>query len=174
MRTRMPWIALAVAGLTAGAVLAQAWQSYANAAGKFSVEFPGKPTFEKRTVPSAAGPLPLNNFTVSANAGATAYIVSFTDYPAAITGNADPQKMLIGARDGQLKNLDATATSDKIVSVNGAPGRDVQFKSTKGYTGRCKLVLLQSRLYQVLALTTNGSGKPADFARFVDSFKLTK
>jgi hypothetical protein len=166
-------VALALAVLTAGAALAQAWQPYSNEAGKFSVEFPGKPRFEKRTVPSAAGPLPLNNFTVSANGGATAYIVSYTDYPAAITGNADPQKMLIGARDGQLKNLDATASSDTVIDVNGSPGRDIQFKSTKGYTGRTKLVLVKSRLYQVLALTTNGTGKPADFARFVNSFKLT-
>lgn len=172
MRTRMAAASLGLSLLVAAAALAQGWVTYSPPQGTFSVLLPGKPRFEKSTVASEAGPLALHNYTVGANGGATAYIVSFTDYPAAVIAKADPQKMLAGARDGQLKNLQATATSDKVIALDGSPGRDVQFKNAKGFTGRCKMFLVKNRLYQVLALTTNGTGTSADFAKFVDSFKL--
>lgn len=172
--TRIAAAALGLSIFAAGVASAQAWQTFSSKTGGFSVQMPGAPKYEKRAVPSAAGQLSLNNYTVATNGGATAYIVSFTDYPAKVVGSADPAKMLIGARDGQLKNLQATATADKAISLNGNPGRDTSFKNAKGFTGRCKSFLVKNRLYQVLALTTNSSTPASDFAKFVDSFQLTK
>lgn len=172
MKTRYSAVALGLSLVAASAALAQGWKPFTSKPGGFSILMPGSPRYEKRSLPSAAGQLSLNNFTASANGGATAYVVSYTDYPAAIVAKGNPEKMLAGARDGQLKNLQATTTSDKAITMGGNPGRDVQFKNAKGFTGRCKLVLVKSRLYQVLALTTNGSATTADFSRFIDSFKL--
>lgn len=175
MRTRLAVTAVAVSILAASAAVAQAWKTYASKAGGFSVLMPGTPQYQKKPAPTAVGELMLHNFAVSTNRGATAYIVSYTDYPAAVASQTSPEKMLVGARDGQLKNLQATATSDKEITVSGHPGRDVQFKNARGFTGRCKMVMVKGkhRLYQVLALTTNGSASAGDFAKFVDSFKLT-
>jgi hypothetical protein len=164
--------ALALSLALAGAVLAQGWSAFTSKEGKFTVLLPGTPKTEHKTIPSAVGQLQMNLFTV--DKGATAYIVNYTDYPADKVASSDPKKILDGALNGQLNNLKAKASVDKVVTLNGNPGRDVTFAGANNFSGRCKLFMVKNRLYQVLALTQNNAAPASDFAKYVDSFSLLK
>lgn len=174
MRTHLLVPALALSLVASGTAMAQAWQNFTSSPGRFAVQMPGTPKAENSAVDTAAGKLNVSTFTVAADGGATAFIVSFTDYPAGLVAKGDPTKILIGARDGQLSRLKGKVSSDRVISINGYPGRDVSFAGANNVSARCKMFLVRNRLYQVLALSQNTPAPTASFARFVDSFKLTK
>lgn len=173
MLARVLTAALGMAMLVSGSVAAQRWQSFTSGTGKFTVQMPGAPKFQKRTVKSAAGPLALSSYSVATDRGRTAYTVTFVEYPAAVVAGSTPDKLLELARDGQLANLKATASSDRAIRLNGYPGRDVTFAGANEFSGRSRIFLVKSRLYQVVALTRGNASPASDLARFVASFKLT-
>lgn len=171
MRTRalVPAALLAVA--LAGAALAQGWKPYNSAPGKFSIDFPGTPETRSQDITTRVGKVKMHLFQVAK--GQSAFLVSYSDYPASAIKGSDPKKMLDGARDGAVSNVQGKLLSEKGMSIGGNPGRELKVEA-KGLSMTQRMFLVKNRLYQVLALVPIDRPNNPDVPRFLNSFKIRK
>jgi hypothetical protein len=142
--------------------------------GDFTVTFPGEPQSSATPVPLPDGSkLSMTTYTVERGDGA--FIIAVADYPANLV-NADTKAVLEGARDGALKNINATLTTSEAITLSGVPG--IAFNGTiesSNGVATSHIFLDGVRLYQVIAVGDAASTRlTADTAAFLDSFKLTK
>ncbi len=141
--------------------------------GRFSVMFPGDPKTTTQTVPTAVGDITLTMYTASTSDGA--YFVGYADYPADAVASSDPQNMLDGARDGALKNVNGTLISEEKITLDGNPGRSLQFKSSDGKNvAYGHIYLIDNRLYQILVVSAPGKLTQDQIDAFLNSFSLTQ
>jgi hypothetical protein len=142
--------------------------------GDFVVSFPGEPKSNVAPVPIPDGTsISMTTYTVERGDGA--FIVAVADYPANLA-SADPNKVLEGARDGALKNVQATLTTSEATSLGAVPG--IAFTGTMAANNgvvTTRIFLDGVRLYQIFAVGDAASQRLTDdTAAFLDSFKLTK
>ena len=120
------------------------------------------------------GSIDIYNFT--GQRGSTAYYVSYADYPAEIIEQSDPIKILEGSRDGASQSVSGKVTSDKPISLDRHPGREitVEGKDENGQsvTIKSRIFLVDNRLYQIMVISPqrNFDNNAAD--TFLQSFKL--
>lgn len=82
--------------------------------------------------------------------------------------NGDPQSVLATTRDGAVNGK--TLLSDKVISLNGVPGREFTAKDdTWNYTVR--QYLQGKRLYQLIVVSTT-SHPATQTPAFLDSFRI--
>jgi hypothetical protein len=135
---------------------------------------PGTPSKDDSTVPSAAGPLALRMYTLSK--GYEGFITGYTEYPDVVFTSSDPEALLDGAQHGAISNVQGEVTSQRKITMNGNPGREIVGTSPSkniGFTAR--VILAKPRMY-MLVYTQYDKSKPIseDGKRFLDSFQLTK
>ncbi len=140
----------------------------------FTLSMPGKPSKSDDTVPSAAGPLALRMYTLSE--GYEGYITGYTEYPDMVFTASEPEDLMDGAQRGAITNVQGEVTSQRQITVNGHPGREIIGVSPSkniGFTAR--VILARPRMY-MLVYTQYDKSKPmsADGKRFMDSFQITK
>jgi hypothetical protein len=140
----------------------------------FSLSMPGTPSKNDDTIPSAAGPLPLRMYTLSK--GFEGYITGYTEYPDIVFTASEPEELLNNAQQGAISNVKGEVTSQRSITLNGHPGREIVGTSPSqniGFTAR--VFLAQPRMY-MLVYTQYDKDKPisADGKRFLDSFQITK
>jgi hypothetical protein len=140
----------------------------------FSISMPGTPAKNDDTIPSAAGPLPLRMYTLSK--GFEGFISGYTEYPDIVFTSAEPETLLDGAQQGAISNVKGEVTSQRSITLNGNPGREIVGTSPAqnvGFTAR--VYLAKPRMY-MLVYTQYDKTKPisADGKRFLDSFQITK
>ncbi len=142
--------------------------------GDFVVEFPGEPKSNVAPVPIPDG-TSISMTTYVVERGDGAFIVAVADYPANLA-SADPNAVLEGARDGALKNVQATLTTSEATSLGAVPG--IAFTGTMAASNgvvTTRIFLDGVRLYQIFAVGDAASpGLADDTTAFLDSFKLTK
>lgn len=152
---------------------APAFKEFKSDAGKFSVEAPGEMKEASQDIPSAAGTIKLTTYT--ATAGNKAFIVSYNDYPAAVT-SAAPQTLLDGAQSGAIAQVNGTLVNDKNINLSGNPGKEyvANVKTPQGdAVAKARIYLVKTRLYQTLAIVPKNEADSPDAIKFLDSFKLT-
>ena len=140
----------------------------------FTLTMPGTPSKNDDTIPSAAGPLPLRMYTLSK--GFEGYITGYTEYPDIVFTSTEPEKLLDGAQQGAISNVKGEVTSQRSITLNGHPGREIVGTSPAqniGFTAR--VFLAKPRMY-MLVYTQYDTSKPvsADGKRFLDSFQSTE
>jgi hypothetical protein len=140
----------------------------------FTLSMPGTPSKDDSTVPSAAGPLALRMYTLSK--GYEGFITGYTEYPDVVFTSSDPEALLDGAQHGAISNVQGEVTSQRKITMNGNPGREIVGTSPSkniGFTAR--VILAKPRMY-MLVYTQYDKSKPIseDGKRFLDSFQLTK
>jgi hypothetical protein len=140
----------------------------------FTLSMPGTPSKNDDTIPSAAGPLPLRMYTLSK--GFEGYITGYSEYPDIIFTSTEPEDLLDGAQEGAISNIKGEVTSQRAITLNGHPGREIVGTSPDqniGFTAR--VFLAKPRMY-MLIYTQYDKSKPIseDGKRFLDSFKLTE
>jgi hypothetical protein len=170
---------LAVAALVVGMVVAggtaqaQAWKNFKSASCKCSATFPGAPTEKRQKVPTEqVGDLEAVMYLLETPDKTGAYLMMYNDYPKDKTKNADPQKVLNGARDGAAAKIKGKVLSEKKITINGQPGRELEIEggALKYYA---RIVLSnKTRLYQAIVVMQKDKAKPADVRKFLDSFKV--
>lgn len=143
---------------------------YTSDDGKFRAKLFPDPKVESSKIATPAGVVPLTTVRSEAGRG-LAFGVTVADYPDAVQ-DLDPKAILDGVRDG-LKGPDGKVVSDDAVKVGGLPGREITIAAGKNRV-RVRLLLVGSRLYQVLVTgsETLATSKAADV--FLDSFELLK
>jgi hypothetical protein len=168
-----PWLAAPILLVTALANGQQPDDKYAPKDGRYAVRFPGKPKELIQNTKSPIGELKIVTATY-ALADGSVYMVSYTDFPEGAT-KPDNRKMLFdGVRDG-LKGKDAKVLSEKDVEVGAdkLPARDIEIEKGKQRM-KFRVILRDSRLYQVAAIGAVAFVTGKDAAAFFESFELTK
>ena len=146
--------------------------------GNFKVSLPGTPKKMTRTLSTAVGKIQLHMFIVPTMNNKVAFAVMYNDYPAAVVkaGNADA--ILERAIQGAVRSKRGKITSKKNIKIDGHPGKSVVFEGmsgTKKLSGRIRIYLVGSRLYQLLLFQQEGTVvKQADVDKFHASFKRLK
>jgi hypothetical protein len=146
------------------------WHQATTADGAASALFPAPPRTESREVATPAGRLRVD-FLIAETAD-SAYLLSATDYPAAVLA-AGPDILLDGARDGAAQEIGGTLEREIPIGLTGGhPGRQLTFEipeRNSEATLRCYLV--GRRLYQILQVGDRGAD-PEIRDRFLASFRL--
>lgn len=150
------------------------WKDFSSPEGKFSVLMPGTPQNHTQALNTPIGPVTTYAFVYS-NKDA-AFGVSYTDYPEALMQGLDAQKILDGARNGQLSaKSGSTLISESPISLNSYPGREVQMTTPEGdgkHAVRNHMYMVNNRLYQVMVVMPRDELFSKNAVKFMDSFKL--
>lgn len=167
--------AVAVAGLVALAsgALAQPKGEYVSDKGAYKVRFPDKPKVTTPTAKTAVGDLQVT-VALYANADGSTYMVSHTDYPATAAKPENHASLLGGVRDGMRGG--AALIGDEREFAFGPdkwPAREFAFERNRQRV-KVRLVLSESRLYQIVTIGSESFVKGKDVALFLDSFEITK
>jgi hypothetical protein len=159
---QMCWLPTA-AGLLLAVGCGSSWKEFSSPEGKFTVSMPGTP--KKQT--QNQGGLTTNAFAVEVKNGA--YLVSYSDLPP-----GTPFDYSAGIRAMATK-YQGKVLSETDFTLDGNKGKayEMEINQPKGFaTGR--IVVVNNRLYQTLAIGTNARASDPDVKKFLDSFKLTK
>jgi hypothetical protein len=140
----------------------------------FTISMPGNPDHNESTAPSAAGPLPIHLYTVSE--GYEGFIAGYTEFPEYLVNNSDAEKMLDSMQEGAISNIQGEVTSQRSMTLDGYPGKEVIGNSPSKNIGfTLRIYLVKPKLYMVL-YTQYGKDKPISESgtKFIESFQLTK
>jgi len=142
----------------------------------FTAQLPGTPKRTQSVEPSEAGELTNVLFEYNADNGNTYLAVNYTDFPAGLMTQADPGKVLDGARKGALDNTRATSLGTHAVWLEAGgqkfPGTEFEGKTADGLKVSARLFLVNDRLYQLLFIRQFARPADADFKTFTGSFAL--
>ena len=149
--------------------------SWQNVSGDgFTISMPGSPSHDEDTVPSAAGPLPIHLYTLSE--GYEGFITGYTVYPDYIFSAAKSEDLMDSAQSGAISNVQGEVTSQRSITLDGNPGREIVGSSpSKNIAFTVRIYLVKPRMYMLL-YTQYGKDKPISESgvKFLDSFQLTK
>ncbi|PYS49403.1 MAG: hypothetical protein DMF68_10235 [Acidobacteria bacterium] len=138
----------------------------------FTFSTPSTPSHDEQSLPSAVGPIPLHLYTLSQ--GFEGYIVGYSIYPDSVFSAASSEQLLDGAQNGAVSNVQGEVTSQRSISINGNPGREIVGTSPSkniGFTAR--VFIVKPRMY-MLVYTQYDKSKPisGDGKKFLESFQL--
>jgi hypothetical protein len=149
-------------------------QEFKSEAGRFSVMVPEALQETSQALETQAGKIDLHLFSIQQDR--TGYFVSYCDYPQELIQQSSPERMLDGARDGAVGNVEGKLVLESKITLAGHPGREVVIDGRPKYgqkvTIKGRMFMVKNRLYQVTVVAPQGQagGKVTD--AFLQSFKL--
>ncbi|KAM3101875.1 hypothetical protein ACKFKF_06325 [Phormidesmis sp. 146-12] len=151
-------------------------EEFKSQTGKFSVTSPIALREETKTLDTMAGKINLHMFTATEKN--KAYFVAYADYPEQLLKVSNPEKMLDGARDGAVSNVNGKLVDEKKVSIDGSPGREltIEAKGSNGQDGtvKARVFLVKNRLYQAMVVAPKEEVNATEMDAFLQSFKLSQ
>jgi hypothetical protein len=142
------------------------WSKFSPKDGNFSVLMPGKPKEEQKTGTSPDEPVEDRTYSVETKEGL--FIVAYADFAQDIA-QANPKDVLDEVTKG-FATGGTKVVSQREISLNGTPGREVEYTVAAGLNAQARIFLVDKRLYLVQVVTT----KNEDRQRFLNSFQLIK
>jgi hypothetical protein len=143
-------------------ITTKSWENYTSTTGGFSAAFPGKP---KETTDTGG----IHSFIVETNFGREAYGVMYNDMDK-IPGTTNVEEVL-----ETTASVLGDVRAKKPIKLNGHPGLEVELDSPMSGTPMIitdRVYLVKGRLFQVMVTRAKDQGDPAEFQKFLDSFKL--
>jgi hypothetical protein len=163
---------LSIAALTL-AVQDPDWITYNSAEGRYNVSFPAQPKLSTQESATVDGQKFLQ-YMASVQQPDVMYLVGYFDHVAGTIFSADR------ARDAMLEAVKGTVISERTVSLNGNPGRELKVAAKLNANDYILLVKFwdtESRVY-VLQVVYPKSGDSAAIntkaAKYFDSFQIGK
>jgi hypothetical protein len=176
MRLRLIVIPFVVMFFTSACGGGSDWQTYSSTSGNFSILAPGSFKETTQSNDTAIGKIESHTFVL--DHGAISYFVSYADFPADAMQVANTDSALEGGVGGALENMNATLVNKIDISLDGAPGKEVQGDIPanetfpNGGVVKARAYLVSNRLYQIYVLVKKGSESDAQMDRYIQSFKL--
>jgi len=158
---------VAIAVLVGCAGLSAAQEKYESKEGRYSVKFPDKPS----TVTKKANDADV--VTALTKKGDAAYLVTYSDLPAATVKNAKAKDLLVKGETALVARQKAKLLDSKDVEVGKHPGRLVLAEQENGHL-RVLIVLAGNRVYQVVATGPKGVVSGPEGDAFFESFTVAK
>lgn len=146
------------------------FEPYHSEEGRFSVSFPGEPESKTEQVETPVGTLEFVMY--SAGSRKTGFIVAYVDYSQEVMKDADAKKMLDGARDGAVRNVNGRLGTEKELDFYGKPGKEFEILAPKNAIIKARLILIGNRLYQMMAISQSRDILEEKTPMFFDSFRV--
>lgn len=144
------------------------WPRFKSTEENFTISMPGEPKQERN---SARGPFGNGHHIYSIESNDTSYTISNSVFDNPPAQPKDIKRILDFARDLVLMVTSGKLLSDKDISLDGFPGREVRIeKEKKLWTLHAYVV--KGRMYQLMTTEPKAKEQSPDAARFFDSFKL--
>lgn len=153
---------------------AEDWTAVGNET--FAALLPGDPQVKDDAVETAAGKMKTRTWS-SQRSGAY-FAIAMVSYPPDLVHKSIPSKMLEGARDGALANIQGVIEKDYGVFIDSGlpkkkwPGREIFATAPQGMRYAARLYLIDADLYQLIVVRKSAEGTDDDFKKLVESFKL--
>jgi hypothetical protein len=161
--------------LVAGPLAAHDDKKYESRAGKYAVEFPGKPMVETKKTDEGE----LNIASVAEKGGG--FMVIYTDLPADKLKDTKPKDLLASGEKGLVDGFKAKINSSKDIEFgkDKYPARQLTataFIPDEAVTINLRLtiILANNRLYQVFVFGPKELPTSPEANKFFDSFEITK
>jgi hypothetical protein len=168
---KIKWLALGALMLLLGGCQRATWREFSSKEGRFSVLVPGTLSEQTQNLTTQAGAIDLHFFVVEQDG--FQYLVSYNDYPDAMVREANADKVLDGARDGVVANVQGRLLNEAKVWLADYPGRELRIKIPEGRQAmRTRLYFVGNRLYQVGVLSAEDGAAAEEIGKFLNSFKL--
>ncbi len=149
----------------------ESWKEFNSAEGAFSFLMPKNPSRETQTLNTPLGPIEIHFF--SAELADAAYVVGYSDYPAAFVAQSNPVIVLNGARDVAVANVQGKLVSERVIFIGGYPGRELRIEISDGeIIAVSRIFMVKNRLYQVMALMPAEQFSADEITTYLDSFTL--
>jgi hypothetical protein len=155
------------------AVQDPAWITYNSAEGRYNVSLPAEPKLSTQESATADGQKFLQ-YMASVQQPNVMYLVGYFDHVAGTVFSADR------ARDAMLEAVKGTVLSERTISLNGNPGRELKVAAklnTSDYIMLVKFWDSESRVYVLQVVypkSSEGEAINAKAAKYFDSFQLLK
>lgn len=146
------------------------FKPYRSDEGSFSILLPGKPNRTVQKIETSVSPLEFVMY--QAGSDEIGFIAGYVDYPDMMFENVDIEKMLDGARDGAVQNVKGKLLNEKVLDFHGNPGRELEIEVPNKATLKSRIILIDCRLYQIMAVSDSKSTLNANCPKFFDSFKV--
>ncbi|HEY9873868.1 MAG TPA: hypothetical protein V6D12_10555, partial [Candidatus Obscuribacterales bacterium] len=140
------------------------WKNFSSGKGKFAVLMPGKPIEETQT--SQKDDVTINNHTFMVETDEGVFFVEYSDFRDDIS-MIKPDAILEAGCEG-LSQDGGKLLSKRSIALGEHPGREVEYTTKDGITGKARIFLVGQRLYQLHVVTAQA----ADANKFFDSFKV--
>lgn len=151
------------------------WKEFTSGKGGYKVKFPGEPEMKTESTDVMGQTVTFDLAMVTVDNPMGAFMSSYADFPKEMMAAQSVEKALDGARDGAVSKLEGKLLEETKETIGGHPARRFTFEAQGGaLLVTARILLVDNRLYQVLALRPRNSKLDAELATFVDSFKLLK
>lgn len=146
------------------------WTEFKSEAGRFSVLMPEKPVSQSSSFDTPQGRFEQQAFT--AIHSLLVCVVGYVDLPKNLLVGNDTDGFFQGARDEFIKEIGGKLGSERALTLDGHPGREIKVIVFRGEV-RLRLFLVGDRLYQLSVVKV--AEEPIEeetFNKFFGSFKL--
>lgn len=162
---------IVVYGVAAGAASAYSLKSDE---GRFSVELPGEPAFEKLHEKTKAGYF-VDRYQWLLDLGDTAWIVTYGDYPQSDVQRLGAEAMYDNGAKGSVEGVNGQLRSQQPVVNGGVRGRELfVFVPDSNLAMRQRMFIVGTRLYQNVYVGADGTERDAKVEAFLNSFQMRK
>lgn len=151
------------------------WQDLVVRDAGFSVLMRGEPEYDKRSIPTPAGPIVAHLYASSRRDSVVA--IGYTDYPLGMVVGGTPEQVFAPARETWVKRVNGKIRSqDNRLKLDGKhPG--MEFFATGRNDGvesfvQARFYLVEQRLYQIVFMGRDREVPQGVVNRFLNSFKL--
>jgi hypothetical protein len=164
----------AAGGLARAQVTDKDWKLHESRSCACSILMPGSPKESQQTYPTDAGDVVATLFILELEGGSVAYLLGYNDYKAELVASSDPQVMLDGARDGAVSNVSGKLISEKKITLDGNPGRELKIEAPQDNVVFARVYMVKQRLYQALVVMPKSKLRDGEVKKFLGSFKLLR
>lgn len=150
------------------------WREFTPEGERFSILLPRTPRETTETIETEMGTLDEHTLTVVY--GDITYVVNYDDYPQSLM-NANHYAMLNAIRDGAVESVDGKLLSERAISINGYPGREIKVKissSPETAIMQVRIYIVRNRLYYIYTMAPEARASSPDIKKFQSSFKLLR
>lgn len=157
----------------------QEWITYKSETQGFSISFPKLPSETDQVMQSELGPITMKMTTFEPikedNDDNLGYNVMHIAYPENYISSTQADKLdefFTSSLQTAVNNVHGTLTYEKIIEINGFPGREIKvsFNQNKSvFTSR--IYLVYNKLYIIQVFTDSNNDFNKSIVRFLDSFE---
>ena len=153
------------------------WESFKFDKYGYWMDFPSEPEYTPQKVNTEIGALDLHFYMLdNTKKGGNYYSSAYSEYPDSIL-HSDKKELLDGffkaSIEGAVKNIHGELLSEKIIDINGYPGREIKVSAKSiSLVLKMRIFLVENKVYMLQVLTPIKNDFNKSINKFLDSFEL--
>ncbi len=148
------------------------WQEFAPGGRGFSILFPGTPSEETTSYPTAFGVVDTAWFKLEPEGEKLSYGVRYDSYPPMVLALGDVSQ-LIFARSKTLEHeIQGKTIDEEDVFLDDHSGKQLTYELPDGKLGIYRIFMIEEHMYQLGVKAAPEDASAKEISTFLDSFKL--